>query len=187
MPVLAFISSVFFLGTIVVSHCLKKDISFKKDALSKFALGRYGFVLSLGLYSIGLAEIVLAFILFTEFGSLLGTSSLAAAGVGSVMVAMFKMEQPKETLRGYLHVTGAVVQFFAFPLALILLADYVHGGLLYIFTLATCTLNIFLFSWIMIYVVAGTEHSVPFFGLIQKINIILMTAWVLLVSFTYIQ
>jgi hypothetical protein len=63
--------------------------------------------MSLGLYSIGLAEIVLAFILFTEFGSLLGTSSLAAAGVGSVMVAMFKMEHPKETLRGYLHVSSS--------------------------------------------------------------------------------
>jgi hypothetical membrane protein len=103
MFILASIESTVFFCLTFLSHVCNRDLRFKKDALSKYALGQHGWMMSLGLYAIGLAEISLARALAEAFDPSLGTTLLAIAGVGAILVAMFKMEYPKETFRGYVH------------------------------------------------------------------------------------
>jgi hypothetical protein len=142
--------------------------------------------MSLGLYAIGLAEISLAVALATVFKLSPGTTLLAIAGAGAVLVATFKMEYPKKTYQGYIHVIGAGMQFVAFPLALLLLATHFTTSSLHSFTMIISSINGLLFLWIFYFTLTNTTHQVPYFGLIQKINILLMSLWVLTVSMVYI-
>lgn len=181
----AFIGSNLFFISIVLSHFLKLDLRFKKDALSKYALGTYGWVISIGLYSIGLVQIVLAFALVNAFGFSSGNMLLVLTGIGAMVVALCKMEHPRETFRGYVHIFGAGIQFLFFPFALLQLSGYFLGSTLYTLTLMICSLNFLSVGFILFFFLTNTTHESRYFGLIQKTNIVSMNLWVVLVSFLY--
>ena len=184
---LSFAGSSFFAFTIGVLHLVRRDLDANSSALSKYALGRCGFLLTAGIYSIGLAEIILSVGLlnFRVFG--LGNALLTFAGVGALIVATFKLELSKHSFRGYLHDFGAGVQFLSFPFALLYLKELFLYHPLYLFTeiVAICNLLLFILITYLLYF-QKTKRQEKYFGVIQKTNILLMNLWVMVVSFLLI-
>lgn len=180
--ILALACSAIFLGSFVTAHVVKTDLSFNKDALSKYALGENGWVISIGLFSIGYAQISLSYALSTSLGFNIGNTLLTCAGTGSIVVAYFKMELPVKTLRGHFHRIGVALQFATFPLAILSLSSLFLEPTLISLTSFVSVICFFSLLLILYFFVTAKTHKTKYFGLIQKTNILFMFSWVTLVS-----
>jgi|GEM_PF-2085394 len=183
LPLLSFVGSAFFLIVLITINILNRDLQFKKDALSKYAKGERGWLLTLGFYSIGMSQVLLSVILANVYTFSYGLLLLAVAGSGTLLVGGFKMEFPKESIRGYLHTLGAGMQFLFFPAALILMRDQFPSAITEKITLLVGSMTALFGVYIFYVFLKGTTHHLPYFGIIQKTNILLMTVWVVLISF----
>ncbi len=180
---LSFLGSSFFAFTVGAIHWIRKDLPAVSSALSKYALGSYGRLLTAGIYSIGFAEILLSLGLAKSSGLGLGNIFLMLAGVGAIVVATFKIELPKKTFGGYLHDLGAEMQFLFFPFALLQLEALFFQDSLRIFTNTIAYSNLFLSLLISYLYVSKTTSLQKYFGAIQKSNILFMNVWVMVTSF----
>lgn len=182
---LSFVSSVLFAITFILVHFLRRDLNAIRFPLSKYVPGEKAYVLTAGLYLIGLAEILLAFG-FQQQANIFGQLLLIGAGLGAITVALFKIEEPKVSVYGYLHDFGAAMQFTLFPLALLFLSEIFIEGSLYSYTLFTSYLNFFLLTIILYLHVYRNSFREKYYGAVQKINMIFMNAWVVGVSFSFL-
>jgi hypothetical protein len=184
--VLSFVGSSFFLLSIGIIHLIRADLPAASAALSRYAIGPYGGLLTTGIYSIGLAEIFLSIGLVGSQNVSLGNVLLICAGISACMVATFHIEFPQKTFKGYLHDLGAGMQFLFFPFALLQLKNIFPHGPLYVFTELVVLGNFLLLLPIAYLYFTKATHQEEYFGLIQKTNIILMSVWVMVVSLLFI-
>ena len=182
---LAFINSAVFLASIFLVHKLKPDLKFLPNALSKFALGKHGWILTIGLFAIGSAQILLAIGLAQISNLTLGHILLICAGIATYFIALYKMEYPRKTYRGRLHTISAGLQFTLFPLALLFLNLNFKDGGIYNYTAFTYTANFIFLFIIFIFFLRGNTHESRYFGAIQKTNIFLMSLWVGAIALVY--
>lgn len=181
LPTIAFAGSTFFLVTLFVVHFLKRDLQIIQYPLSNYALGKHGWLLSAGLYAIGIAQILLSLSISIVYSFNFGNVFLIGAGLGAIIVALFKMEYPKRTIRADLHNFGAGLQFLLFPLSLVLLSSHFPTNLS-MYTLVTGSINFILLIYIAHVFLKDTTHTTPYYGVVQKFNILCMTLWVYTVS-----
>ena len=182
MFLLASALSLVFLTAFCAVHLIRVDLSFSKDAMSKYGIGDKGWLLSIGFSSIGSAQIVLSVGLADFYIFSLGNALLIIAGIGAVVVSLFKMELPKTTMAGHIHTLGAAIQFTLFPFALVILNNIVSVTAPSFFTTVVYCMNFLLIAVMAAFVIAGKVHNSAYFGFIQKMNILLMSVWVLIIS-----
>ena len=182
---LSFIGAVIFAMSSLTVHLLRSDLKTTKDVLSKYAVGSSGWLLTIGLYSMGFSQILMSFALMNVYGISLGFQTLGLAGIGIVLVAVFKIEfSKKKSIRGLLHNLGAGIQFLFFPISLLLLAETFENSTLLAFsnTIGSTTL---LLCLIIAYIYFGRlTDNLEYFGGIQKLNVLLITIWMVLTSAT---
>lgn len=179
---LAFGGAFLFLVSLIGVHFLKNDLHFSHNALSKYAFGRYGWVTSLGLYSIGTSQILLSLGLAQVYSFSIGNLLLIGAGMGALGSALFKMELPIKTIYGLLHRWAAALQFVCFPVALLFLSQHFLEMELRVFTLGICCLTFILLLYLYNAFRNENAHTLSHYGTVQKTNIIVMTSWVMVVS-----
>jgi hypothetical protein len=179
---LASVLSLVFLAAFWAIHLIRSDLSFSKNPLSKYGIGEKSWLLAIGFLAIGFAQIVLSVGLTNFYVFSLGNMLLILAGAGAVVVSIFKMKLPKTNVAGHIHALGAVIQFSLFPFALVILNNIVPNDTLSFFTIAVCGINFLLIALMSAFVVVGKVHNSAYFGLIQKVNIIIMSVWVLVIS-----
>lgn len=182
---LASVLSLVFLTAFWAIHLIRSDLSFSKDPLSKYGIGDKSWLLSIGFLAIGFAQISLSVGLTNFYVFSLGNMLLIIAGIGAVVVSIFKMELLKTTVAGYIHALGAVIQFSLFPFALVILNNLVAEVTLSFFTIAVYCINFLLIAVMSAFVVARKVHNSAYFGLIQKVNILIMSGWVLVISWYF--
>ena len=189
ISLLAFILAVFFTLTIIFVHITAHGLDHLADTLSRYALNEYGYVLELGFISIGTTQLLLALLLFnyTSTKQLNSISILLfLAGTGAIVVAIFPTLLPPASLIDRLpHITGAVMQFFFFPLATLRLPSYMRSSALKTYTGLTGILTAILFMVLLVLFILPSMEDFAYFGLIEKINILAINTWLISVSFAF--
>ena len=178
MNLLAFIFAVYFLIAFTLVHLIKKEYLFKKDALSEYAVGKWGFIITIAFFVIAFNQFLLSWKFFQSnhfFPSLF----LALSGLGVLIVAIVKVHKRKDELLK-IHDFGAAMQFIFFPLALISYFIFSRN--------AFFTLVIGLITFIFIFILRDANNKydrgeISNFGLIEKINILLINSWLIVISY----
>ena len=166
----------------LAAHLLKPELSFIADPLSRYALGKHGSVMVIGLLSIGLGEICLSISLMKRTGTA-GPLLLRIAAAGAVMAGLFPLDTDgAATLAGRLHSAGAALQFLFFPLSLIPIRKAFTGNLMRGYTVATAAVTLFFFILGAAMLASGTARESGTWGLFQKSSAALITAWLITAS-----
>lgn len=173
LSIIAFTFGVYFLITSIIVHFIKKEYSFKKDTISKYAIGKNGIIITIGFIIIGLNQFIISWIFF-NLGYTIPSIFLALSGMGVIIVSSVKTKKDNKISKA--HVFGAAMQFGFFPLALISLIA-IHGG--NIFTLITGAVSLILALVIGIFYSKYKRIEISNFGLIEKIDILFINAWLI--------
>lgn len=171
-----FFFALFFSFSAILLSVTRPDLSFISDTLSKYAVGKNGFILETGFLCIGLAEILISFVL-KKTRKNKGALFLFLAGLGMFLVTSFPMDTDKiNGIYNFFHIFGASIQFLCFPLALIFLKNDDVFKNNFSFKIGISTLILFL----IISIVYSFNFSLKYFGLIEKMDIFLINLWLLL-------
>ncbi|MFA6272689.1 MAG: DUF998 domain-containing protein [Patescibacteria group bacterium] len=175
--IIASVLASYFLFSVVLIHLIRRDLPIKQAALSEYALGKKGIFLSLGLILIGFSEIITA---ITSQDNFAASINLLLAGIGVTITGLIKMDKlGKKSLRNTIHNLGAILQFLFFPVAVYFFSSAISESpvkIYYIVTsLVTAIFGILIFTLHPKYV----KNELRFYGLIQKVNIIIINLWVI--------
>jgi hypothetical membrane protein len=171
---LAFLLALYFLISSVLIHFLRPDLSVVVDPLSRFAIGKYSMVLTTGLFSLGICEVLVGFCAgLTRPGAML----MLVAGVCVILVGIFPMEiNGLSTVHGYIHLFAACIQFLFFPISLFLMGRSSDSSIVKPYTLLTAVGTFCLFILVIVF---NYNKSPNIFGLVEKIDILFINAWLL--------
>lgn len=186
IALLAFICAFFFTFTILFSHIVTENLSLLSNTLSRYALDQHGYILVLGFYAIGLTQLLLAILLFSG-SKKPGVDSicLALSGLGVIVVALFPTQLPPATVLERLpHITGAIMQFLFFPLAALALSSKMSHRPRKTYTRLTGSITGILFVIILVLFVSPSMKDFRYFGLIEKVDILVINFWLIFISFT---
>ncbi|MDP4011206.1 MAG: DUF998 domain-containing protein [Candidatus Roizmanbacteria bacterium] len=174
----------FILASSISVHWFRKDLSAQKNALSEYALKEKGWILTIGLFSMGVSQVTLAIFLLYNLGLLYAGILFLIAGIGPIITAAFKTQPIKsKTFTGYMHDFGAGIEFIIFPFALLVIGSSTTNGYLQLVSFIF-SFFIMLFSLIIIYIyLQGLTEKTTYWGVIQRINIYTITLWMLVSSY----
>jgi hypothetical protein len=175
LNIFAFSFGIYFLIALIIVHLLKKEFSFKKDPLSKYANGKWGILITIGLLVVGINQIILASN-FLKLNYFIPFLFLTLAGLGAMIAGIIKIS---ETNTPAAHKLGALMQFLFFPLALISYSIFANEHL---FTLSIGLITLFLLPIICMNHLKKKKSAN--YGLIQKINILLINSWIIIIPYS---
>lgn len=183
---MAFICALIFTSSVVISHALKTDLNWINDTLSQYALGENGFIITVGFYCIGLTQVLLAssFMSLHRASTSKGSLLLFAAGLGVFIVALFPAQPATVDMFTRLpHIVGASAHFLLFPLAVLVLRSSLHQGSLRRYSLITGRVCLCFFIVLLVLFFIEPWFGIPFFGLLEKVNILIINTWLLVFSY----
>lgn len=187
IALVAFICAVFFTAIIIFSHVVTEDLALLSDTLSRYALDKHGFVLTLGFYMIGITQLLVAFLLlkYAETKQSIAASVfLLLSGLGVIVVAIFPTLMPPATPLDRLpHIIGAIMQFLFFPLAVLALSPAITHRPYKTFTHLTGVITAFLFVVMLFLFFLPSMRNFGYFGLIEKTDILIINFWLIIISF----
>lgn len=173
--------------SMIVAHIIKTDLDFIKHTLSYYALGDKGLVLTIGFYSIGLSQILISFLLVRNVSATRTNYAavfLALAGVGTLLVATFpKQPDTADLILRLPHIAGAIMQFLFFPAALLSLVKAIKKTTHRNYTLYTGLFTAVMFFVVLSLFILKSKINIPVFGLIEKIDILAITCWLIFISY----
>lgn len=119
-----------FVVSVLVLHVVQSDLSPRDMAVSYYLNGRFGWILGLGLVSLGVGSISLAAALRTQVAPSragAGFWLLVVWGLGAIVGGLFPPDPPGHwdqppSLAGLIHGVAAMVAFLAFPIAACLIS-----------------------------------------------------------------
>lgn len=183
---MAFICALIFTFSVVISHVLKTELNWVNDTLSQYALGYNGFIITIGFYCIGFTQVLLAssFMNLHRASTSKGSLLLFVAGLGIFIVALFPTQPASAEMIGRLpHIVGAGVHFLLFPLAVLVLTPSLHKGLLRRYSFITGYVSLLFFIILLVLFLIKPWFEIPFFGLLEKINVLIINTWLLVFSY----
>jgi hypothetical protein len=185
LSVFAFILVVFFIITAILIHFLKHNLDAAFYPLSLYAIGKYGGILIAGLLAIGLAEMLISLSLYHKNSVLSRVSAICLfiAGIGAMMVAVFKMDYTGiRTITGSFHLLGAAVQFVFFPAAVFLYSFNMKNRVMKSYSRITGAATFILLIAIAFILILEMTEEIGIYGLIQKTDILFISAWLLVAA-----
>lgn len=177
----AFLCAVYFAMTVVLAHLLKPDLNLFSDALSLYALGDSGMLLTTGFYAIAINQGLLALLLLSYDNNRhrIPAILLLLSAMGALLVAYFPTQaNPTDLISRLPHITGAIMQFLFFPLALI---SIIHSSTTRysIYTKVTAYLSLLLFCILLLIFFVPEFRDFAYFGILEKLNILIITSWLI--------
>jgi hypothetical membrane protein len=107
------------------------------------------------------------------------------AGTSMILVGIFPMEVDRlTTVHGYIHFIAAIIQFLFFPISLFLMSRSSDRFVLKAYTVFTAVCTFVLFILIIVF---NYDKSLNIFGLVQKTDILFITAWLLVHSALHVK
>ena len=186
LNLVALLCALVFFFSIIIAHLLKPDLNWISQTLSMYALGDYGYIINTGFVCIGFTQILLAIALTMArpFNTTKAAGFLSAAGVGVLLVALFPTEaQPADLVSQLPHIAGAIMQFLLFPFAALAIARPMPAGPLKTYSLVTGYATMKLFIVILVLFFIKFTIDIPFFGLVEKIEILAINLWLITFAF----
>jgi hypothetical protein len=164
---IAFACALYFLIASILIHFLRPDLGFISEPLSRYAIGDFSILLTIGFLAIGICEILVG---IDCKPIMLGSIFLMLAGICMLFGAMLKMDLGSTvSVHGQIHNCAALSEFTLFPIAIFLIAAKMPRGKFKKYSILTA---IFTLGLMVTLVVLFYMNSMKFFGLVQKINII---------------
>lgn len=184
ISIVSIISAAWFIFIALMIHYIRPDLDVFVQTLSQYALGDYGAVLESGFFSIGLSQLLIAYILYKHNSKLRIVSfSLILSGAGVIIVGIFPAQPvTADLLLRIPHIAGATLQFVFFPIAVLIIGCKFTGVYFRRYTLMTGMLTAIIFFIILFMFVFDTKVELQYFGLIEKVNIFLIAFWLLFMS-----
>lgn len=182
----AFICALIFSATVVITHLVKTELNWLSDTLSRYAIGDNGLIITIGFYCIGLTQVLLAISFKRAAGVAInkGPWLLCGAGLGVFIVALFPTQPPSADMLTRLpHIAGASAHFLLFPLAVLVLTPSLKVGHLKKYSFITGYVCLFFFVLLMVLFLMKPWVDIHFFGLLEKINIVMINAWLIVFSY----
>jgi hypothetical protein len=181
-----FISSVIFLIDVFIIHLIKYELDWVSTTLSWYAVGDNGYILAAGFCLFAGAEIACSVLLVlnARLSVFYGPLFFSAAGIGALLATVFPVQSPTVDLVSRLpHIMGAIMQFMFFPLALIGIYKYIQDGHIKRYTRLTATVTSVFFIILLTLLFLRPIYEIAFYGLLQKIDILFITLWMIMFSF----
>jgi len=181
-----FISSLFFLIDVFLIHLIKFELDWVSTTLSWYAVGDHGYILAVGFCLFAGAEIACSVLLVLKarLPVLYIPLFFSVAGMGALLATVFPVQSPTVDLVSRLpHITGAIMQFMFFPLALIGIYKYMQGSRMKRYTRLTAAVTSVFFVVLLILLFLRPIYEFTYYGLLQKIDILLITLWMVIFSF----
>lgn len=181
-----FISSVIFLIDVFIIHLIKYELDWVSTTLSWYAVGDNGYILAAGFCLFAGAEIACSVLLVlnARLPVFYGPLFFSAAGIGALLATVFSVQSPTVDLVSRLpHIMGAIMQFMFFPLALIGIYKYIQDGHIKRYTRLTATVTSVFFIILLTLLFLRPIYEIAFYGLLQKIDILFITLWMIMFSF----
>src|SRR5262245_50363817 len=128
LATLAIVGIGYFLVAVVTLHFLRPDYNPISRAVSQYAVGPYGFLMTSAFFGLSLGSLALVIGLFdgvSETGrSWIGLVLLGIWGVGIFIAGIFStdLNGAPQTISGQIHVMASVLSFFSLILAALLLS-----------------------------------------------------------------
>ena len=180
--------AVWFTISTIIIHIIRSDLDFIEVALSTYAIGNSGMILESGFYSIGLSQLLIAGILFVQADvKKTAAFSILLAGLGVIIVGIYPAHiVPVDISIRLPHIAGATMQFLFFPVALLLLNRNMMAGRFRRYTTTTGVFTAVLFFLILLLFIVSQRVEIGFFGLVEKLNIVVINFWLLVMSWKLI-
>lgn len=185
-----FIISLIFLADVFLIHFIKSDLEWSMVTLSHYALGDFGYIINVGFYCFATAEIACAALLILNSPRSIVYSALffTLAGIGALLVAVFPVQPPTADIATRLpHILGAIMQFMFFPLALFAIDSYLVDSHMKSYTRLTGYVTFIFFVILLSLFIVKSKYQFPYFGLLEKIDIVLITIWLIIFSYLSIR
>ena len=181
---ISLVCAVWFLISTIIIHIIRNDLGFIEVALSAYAIGNGGMILESGFYSIGLSQLLIAGILFAQADVKKAAAlSILLAGLGVIVVGIFPTYiEPVDIAIRLPHIAGATMQFLFFPVALLLLNRNMSAGSFRRYTMTTGVFTAVMFFLVLLLFIVSQRVEIGFFGLVEKLNIVAINIWLLLMS-----
>jgi len=128
LATLAIIGIVYFLVVVVALHFLRPEYSPLSRAVSQYAVGRYGFLMTSAFFGLSLGSLALVIGLFSGVShtgrSWIGLVLLAIWAVGILIAGIFPIEVSSypQMNSGHIHVVASIWAFISLVLAALLLS-----------------------------------------------------------------
>ena len=186
LNIIAFICALAFTLSAIAAHLLKTELNWLNHTLSQYALGEHGLIITVGFYCIGLTQILLAisFMIFNQATISKGALLLFTAGLGVFVAALFPTQPPSADMLTRLpHIAGASAHFLLFPLAVLALTPSLDAGRLKSFSFMVGYVTLIFFIVLLALFVMKPIIDTPFFGLFEKVNILIINIWLLVFSY----
>ncbi|PHS72179.1 MAG: hypothetical protein COB22_05630 [Cycloclasticus sp.] len=185
LNLIAFVCAIVFSACVVIAHLINTELNWLSHTLSQYALGDKGLIITFGFYCIGLTQVLLAisFLSLRQKGISKGATLLFAAGIGVFIIALFPTQPPSvDILLRLPHIAGAISYFLLFPLAVLAISPGIKTAGLKKYSFVTGYACLVLFVLLLVLFIAKSWVDVPFFGLLEKLNILIINAWLIVFS-----
>ncbi|MGE5607498.1 MAG: DUF998 domain-containing protein [Bacteroidota bacterium] len=172
----------FFILAAIAVHFLHPELDWVRYSLSNYAIVAYGKILEIGLYCIGLSQIITALEIGKVYQKPTSAILLVLVGLGAIIVGIFPMDPgPNRTITGLMHTVGAFLEFALFPMAVSIIGCKLFQGRAKKYTLITGIATLIMFLLVFLGYFFYKESTV--FGLIEKIDISLIAGWSFLIPY----
>jgi hypothetical protein len=182
--ILSIVFTSYFLLSLVIVQMKQASLFFIEHPISRHMLGDWGRCLKVGVCLFGVSDFFIAVLIFDVW--LFPAILLVLAGCGIMVAALFDMDiNGKSTVIGKIHNASAVSQFALFPFIVWFSSDIF--GKEYALFLKSYAIVLLLPSLFLGLVASGMmADTKKIFGLIQKINLLLIIVWMDIISVFYI-
>lgn len=174
--ILSMLLAGFYILAAIVVHFLHPELNLFQASLSNYAIEKYGEIIEIGLYCIGLSQIITALEIWKVYQKASGPFLLTLVGLGAIAVGIFPMDQgPNRTIIGLIHIAGAFFEFALFPIAASIIGFKILKGRAVMYTRITGITTMVMFF--LVFIVYFFFKGIMIFGLIEKIDIALIAGW----------
>jgi len=174
---IAVIFGIYFLVISLTLHFLKKEVSYAKTPISNYVIGKYGFLMTLAFWLIGVNQLIISYN-FYKLNYMIPAIFIGLAGIGVIIVGFTRVESIDKLKGVKLHEIGAAMQFLFFSIAAII---YGFSNELKIFSIIIGIFTFFLLLIMAKLYIKYRRKTINNYALFQKINTFLINIWLIII------
>lgn len=185
---LAVLTLILISGFIILSvlvHITNSDINPVQFPLSRYGIAPNGYLLFIGLFMIGLAELIIGILIYNveSYHRTWLMFLLSFMGVTAFITAILPMDiEPLRTIPGTLHNYAAGIQFVLFPVTALLYGFKHPGFFARLFSIYIGFTAVVILPFITFTIFTESSFILPFYGLLQKIYIFMIVLWLSVIA-----
>jgi hypothetical protein len=168
-----------WLLAIILLHFLKPDFTPCNHTCSEYAIGKFGFIMNIAIFSMATANILLAFSFIQENNVFIGVlfSFIASGFIGlGIFRADLTVSDSPETTTGRIHLLFGFIAMLTINVLSFVLAGKEQTDIALWILASICVASF------TVFVISLNIKAPVFFGIAQRIYISVLTVWFLYIA-----